>query len=86
MLLLQSKEAGLLDAIDEEIGSRVRLWRCLKGVRRNELARELGLTSSHLALIEDGRGRLGASRLFLAARMIDVPVSLLLDGANDNWL
>lgn len=74
------------DAIDTRIGGQVRLWRCLKGIRTNDLAREIGLTPAHLALIEDARGRLGASRLFAAARTMDISVSTLIDGASHNWL
>jgi transcriptional regulator with XRE-family HTH domain len=75
----------VLDAIDTKIGAQLRLWRCLKGVGKADLGREIGLSPAHLALIEDGRGRLGTARLFAAARSIGVPVSTLLEGANDNW-
>jgi transcriptional regulator with XRE-family HTH domain len=78
--------ADVQDAIDTKIGGQVRLWRCLKGMRTEDLAREIGLTPAHLALIEDGRGRLGASRLFAAARTMGVSVSTLIDGASRNWL
>lgn len=74
------------DAIDTRLGGQVRLWRCLKGVRAEDLARELGVSPAYLALIEDGRGRLGAFRLHAAARTMGIPASTLIDGASHNWL
>ncbi|MHA6287125.1 helix-turn-helix domain-containing protein [Maricaulis sp. CAU 1757] len=72
----------MLDTIDAKIGAQLRLWRCLKGIRRAELALAIGLTPAHLALVEDGRARLGAARLFAAAKTLGVPVATIIEGAD----
>ena len=51
------------DPIDKHVGARVRMRRTLIGMPQRQLAEALGLTYQQIQKYEDGRNRIGASRL-----------------------
>ena len=61
--------------IDSHVGSRVRLRRTLLGLSQEKLGEALGLTFQQVQKYERGVNRIGASRLFDLARVLDVPLS-----------
>lgn len=63
------------DPIDVHVGSRVRLRRTLLGFSQDKLAQALGLTFQQVQKYERGTNRIGASRLFQIAQILDVPAS-----------
>src|ERR1700752_4944741 len=65
--------------IDVHVGSRVRLRRTLLGMSQERLGEALGLTFQQVQKYERGANRVGASRLFDLARVLDVPVSFFFD-------
>ena len=65
--------------IDVHVGSRVRLRRTLMGMSQERLGEALGLTFQQVQKYERGVNRVGASRLYDLARVLDVPISFFYD-------
>ena len=65
--------------IDAHVGSRVRLRRTLLGMSHEKLGDALGLTFQQVQKYERGVNRIGASRLFDLARVLDVPIGFFFD-------
>lgn len=77
---LASPAAPAPDPIDVSIGSRLRLRRLAMGFSQETLARALGITFQQIQKYERGTNRVFASRLFLLARVLRVPVSYFFQG------
>lgn len=69
--------------IDVHVGSRVRLRRTLMGMSQERLGEALGLTFQQVQKYERGVNRIGASRLFDLARVLDVPIGFFFDDLPD---
>lgn len=73
-------EGGLKpSAIDTHVGARIRLRRTLMGMSQERLGEALGLTFQQIQKYERGVNRVGASRLYDLARVLDVPISFFFD-------
>jgi transcriptional regulator with XRE-family HTH domain len=72
-------EDGAPNPIDVHVGARVRLRRTLLGMSQEALGKALGLTFQQVQKYERGANRVGASRLFDLAQVLDVPVSFFFD-------
>jgi transcriptional regulator with XRE-family HTH domain len=68
------------DPIDIHVGGRVRLRRTLMGLSQAALARTLGLTFQQIQKYEKGYNRIGSSRLYQIARILEVPVAFFFEG------
>lgn len=68
------------NAIDVEVGARIKLKRKLIGMSQQSLAGKLGVTFQQVQKYEKGTNRVGASRLSQIATALDVPVSYFFDG------
>ncbi|GJL96366.1 MAG: transcriptional regulator [Hyphobacterium sp.] len=66
--------------IDAHVGSRVRLRRQLLKMSQEKLGDELGVTFQQVQKYERGANRIGASRLYSLANVLDVPVNFFFDG------
>ena len=75
--------SGKPNPIDVHVGARVRLRRTLLGMSQEKLGEALGLTFQQVQKYERGANRVGASRLFDLARILDVPVGFFFDDMND---
>ena len=62
------------NAVDSHVGKRIRLRRQTLGLSQGKLAEALGLTFQQVQKYEKGANRVGASRLFDLANVLDVPV------------
>jgi transcriptional regulator with XRE-family HTH domain len=69
--------------IDVHVGGRVRLRRTLMGMSQERLGEALGLTFQQVQKYERGVNRIGASRLFDLARVLDVPIGFFFDDMPD---
>jgi transcriptional regulator with XRE-family HTH domain len=69
--------------IDVHVGGRVRLRRTLLGMSQEKLGEALGLTFQQVQKYERGVNRIGASRLFDLARVLDVPIGFFFDDMPD---
>jgi transcriptional regulator with XRE-family HTH domain len=71
--------SGQPNPIDVHVGSRVRLRRTLLGMSQEKLGEAIGLTFQQVQKYERGANRIGASRLYDLARVLDVPVSFFYE-------
>jgi transcriptional regulator with XRE-family HTH domain len=67
--------------VDVLVGSRIRLLRKRRKMSQAELGKALGVTFQQVQKYENGKNRVGASRLHLVATTLDVPVSEFFAGA-----
>ncbi|MBY0429555.1 MAG: helix-turn-helix domain-containing protein, partial [Rhodospirillales bacterium] len=67
------------DAIDVEVGRRLRVRREMLGLPRAELALALGITPQFAARLEKGQRPLSSSMLWRAAKVLKVPVAYFFD-------
>jgi len=58
--------------------------RVLLNMSQEKLGEELGLTFQQVQKYEKGSNRIGASRLWELARILDVPISFFYEGAVDS--
>jgi transcriptional regulator with XRE-family HTH domain len=75
--------SGSPNPIDVHVGSRVRLRRTLLGMSQEKLGEAIGLTFQQVQKYERGANRIGCSRLFDLARVLDVPISFFFDDMTD---
>jgi len=65
--------------IDVHVGRRLRLRRTLLGMSQERLGELLGLTFQQIQKYERGANRIGSSRLYELAQILDVPVAFFFD-------
>ncbi len=65
--------------IDIHVGSRVKLRRMILGLSQESLGKSLGLTFQQIQKYEKGVNRIGASRMFEMAQLLNVPVQFFYD-------
>jgi transcriptional regulator with XRE-family HTH domain len=70
-------------SIDQHVGVRLRLRRSQLDMSQSELGAILGVTFQQIQKYERGTNRIGASRLFNAARALEVPVSFFFEGLTE---
>jgi transcriptional regulator with XRE-family HTH domain len=66
---------GFPNPIDVHVGTRIRLRRTLLGISQERLAEAIGLSFQQVQKYEKGANRVGSSRLYDLARILDVPLS-----------
>ena len=66
--------------VDVYVGTRIRQHRTLLGLSQTALGKAVGITFQQVQKYEKGGNRLGASRLFEFASVLDVPVEYFFDG------
>lgn len=65
--------------IDIHVGSRVRLRRMMISMSQEKLGENLDLTFQQIQKYEKGANRIGASRLYTIAKILDVPVEFFFE-------
>ncbi|WP_296815118.1 helix-turn-helix transcriptional regulator [Brevundimonas sp.] len=65
---------------DAHVGMRVRMRRKLMGVSQERLAEALDLTFQQVQKYEKGTNRISASKLFEAAKFLDVEIGYFFEG------
>ena len=71
----------VINPVDTSVGERIRLLRRRKKMSQQVLAKELGVTFQQVQKYENGKNRVGASRLQMVATALDVPIAELFGGA-----
>jgi transcriptional regulator with XRE-family HTH domain len=61
--------------IDEHVAKRLRLRRALLDISQDELAKRLDVTAQQIQKYEAGETRISASRLYLIAQHLSVPIT-----------
>lgn len=77
---------GKPHTVDVHVGARMRQRRSLLGMSQTKLGDAVGLTFQQIQKYESGSNRMGSSRLFEFARVLDVPVSYFFDEVPANAL
>jgi transcriptional regulator with XRE-family HTH domain len=79
--MAQTEGRGMTkNPVDIHVGSRLRLRRTLAGLSQEKLGEAVGLTFQQIQKYEKGANRIGASRLFQFARVLDVPPAFFFEG------
>lgn len=65
--------------VDVHVGMRMRQRRALLGMSQTALASAVGLTFQQIQKYERGTNRMGASRLYEFAKVLDVPVPFFFE-------
>jgi transcriptional regulator with XRE-family HTH domain len=68
--------------IDRHVGTRLRMRRVQAGLSQEKLGEALGITFQQVQKYEKGTNRIGASRLQLAAKVLNVPVNFFFEGSD----
>ncbi len=66
-------------AVDVHVGARLRQRRTLLGMSQTKLGDSVALTFQQIQKYERGSNRMGSSRLYEFAKVLDVPVSYFFD-------
>jgi transcriptional regulator with XRE-family HTH domain len=66
--------------IDLHVGARLRQRRCLLGMTQQKLADAVGIKFQQIQKYESGANRVSASRLWVLAEALQVPVSHFFEG------
>ena len=72
--------------VDVHVGLRMRQRRALLGMSQTVLGNSVGLTFQQVQKYERGSNRMGSSRLYEFAKVLDVPVSYFFDEMPSNAL
>jgi transcriptional regulator with XRE-family HTH domain len=72
--------------VDVHVGRRMRHRRTLLGMSQEKLGTAVGLTFQQIQKYERGSNRIGSSRLYEFAKVLDVPVSYFFDEMPSNAL
>jgi transcriptional regulator with XRE-family HTH domain len=67
------------NAIDREIGKRIKAKRLLLGHNQQFLADTIGVSYQQVQKYENGTDRVGASRLFAISKALNVPISYFFE-------
>ncbi|TPE53948.1 helix-turn-helix transcriptional regulator [Amaricoccus solimangrovi] len=73
-------QASKTSQVDAHVGRRMRQRREYLGISQSRLGQHLGLTFSQVQKYENGSNRIGAGRLYLMARILQVPVQYFYEG------
>ncbi len=69
--------------IDKHVGNCVRIRRLSLGISQQDLAERLDLTFQQIQKYEKGANRIGASRLYEIAAVLNVDVDFFFEGLED---
>ena len=72
--------------VDVHVGTRMRQSRTLLGMSQSKVGEAVGLTFQQIQKYERGSNRIGSSRLYEFAKVLDVPVSYFFDEMPSNAL
>ena len=72
--------------VDVYVGTRIRQRRSLLGMSQSKVGEAVGLTFQQIQKYERGSNRIGSSRLYEFAKVLDVPVSYFFDEMPSNAL
>lgn len=71
--------------LDQHIGTRMRVRRCLLGLSQQELAARIGLTFQQVQKYEKGQNRISASRLYDISQALNVELKYFYLDDENNW-
>jgi transcriptional regulator with XRE-family HTH domain len=73
----------VINPVDSLVGERIRLLRKRRKMSQSDLGQAIGVTFQQIQKYENGKNRVGASRLHLVATALTVTITELFDGASE---
>ncbi len=70
-----------VEPVDKLVGQNIRIFRTAKGISQTELGNAVGVTVQQIQKYENGANRVGSSRLFKIAEVLEVPIGRFFDNA-----
>lgn len=80
----EERNARRPNPVDVHVGGRVRMRRMLVGMSQEKLGEFLGLTFQQVQKYEQGKNRIGASRLHAISQVLAVPIQYFYDDLDGN--
>jgi transcriptional regulator with XRE-family HTH domain len=77
--LVYGRGTGRPSPVDVHVGARARVRRTLLGMTQTDLGDALGLSFQQVQKYERGTNRIGSSRLYDLARVLDVSIEYFFD-------
>ena len=71
------------EPVDSLVGARIRILRKRREMNQTDLGEAVGVTFQQIQKYENGKNRVGAGRLHLIAKALNVPITELFDGASE---
>jgi transcriptional regulator with XRE-family HTH domain len=75
----KARAKKLPNPTDQHVGTRVRMRRKMLSMSQTELGAGLGLTFQQVQKYENGKNRIGASRLHQISNILQVPISFFFE-------
>ena len=72
------------NAVDEHIGNRIQLRRCMLGLSQKDLGDKCGVSCQQIQKYESATNRISAARLFQVGQALETPVSFFFCGLPGN--
>jgi transcriptional regulator with XRE-family HTH domain len=69
--------------VDSLVGARIRILRKRRKMSQEDLGKAIGVTFQQVQKYENGKNRVGASRLHRVATVLNVPIAELFDGVSE---
>src|SRR3954471_25011680 len=69
--------------VDKHVGKRIRMRRLMSGMSQATLGGKLGVTFQQVQKYENGSNRIGASRLYHIAQVLDVPPAFFFEDLSE---
>jgi len=73
-----------VNAVDLHVGQRIRIRRSILGISQNQLADAIGVRGQQIQKYEKGTNRLGASRLYDIANLLNTDIQWFFDEMPDD--
>ena len=80
---MSEKHFEAFNDIDQHVGSRLRQRRAFLDISQKELGEAIGVSFQQVQKYERGKNRIGASRLFVIAKILGVEVSYFYEGCDE---
>ena len=71
---------GAPNPTDVHVGRRIKMRRMMLGMSQSDLGKPCGITFQQVQKYENGKNRVGASRLQQFSKLMDVPVAFFFEG------
>src|SRR5262249_40527315 len=75
--------ANTCQALDRLVGRNIRAQRIARGLSQTALGRAVSVTFQQVQKYENGKTKISAARLYLAAQLLDVPLASFFEGLTD---
>ncbi len=76
----KSRRSGQEIDVDVHVGLKLREARTLKKLNQTDLGKLVGVTFQQIQKYENGKNRMGASRLWHISQILELPVSYFFEG------